>query len=406
MDIDNALIGRRVRELRSWRTMNLSALAGLAGMSVSYLSMIERGERPVTKRATLEALARALQVSPTDLTGKPWEQSTDQAEGQAHASLVAIAAAMDAYELGDDSGEQAREWPQVAADVRRLVEAQQIRADYAEMGGLIPQLLSELHTLYVRDPVHRREILLALVRCYSSAVWMAKLGRQDGLTLMAAMAAQRCSEELGSPQWRGYTTWLRGVTTGSLNRAKQYQRATAMADELAPGLNNPEITQAYGQLHLSAALAAAAQADRDTAATHLDEAAAVADRLDHEVGTFAQVWFGRTNVRIWRVTIGVELGDGPALAEIARDVHVDAIPSPARQAVFHATYGRALLAESRTRDEGLAEILRAEHLAPQHIRGDVFVRESVADELRRARRDAGGRELRGLAWRMGVAPTG
>ncbi|MGH3769880.1 MAG: hypothetical protein ACRDRW_00525 [Pseudonocardiaceae bacterium] len=33
-------------------------------------------------------------------------------------------------------------------------------------------------------------------------------------------------------------------------------------------------------------------------------------------------------------------------------------------------------------------------------------REAVADLLRRARRDAGGRELRGLAWRMGVAPVG
>jgi hypothetical protein len=47
----------------------------------------------------------------------------------------------------------------------------------------------------------------------------------------------------------------------------------------------------------------------------------------------------------------------------------------------------------------------AEHLAPQLIHNDLLVRETVAGLLRQARRDAGGRELRGLAWRMEVAPV-
>src|SRR3712207_8285188 len=54
----------------------------------------------------------------------------------------------------------------------------------------------------------------------------------------------------------------------------------------------------------SAALSAAAQSDRDTATTHLNEAGEVAGRIDTEVGTFARAWFGRTNVGIWRVSIG------------------------------------------------------------------------------------------------------
>jgi hypothetical protein len=223
---------------------------------------------------------------------------------------------------------------------------------------------------------------------------------------MAAKAAQRCAEELQSPQWRGYTTWLRGVTTGSLSRSQQYRRAVAMADDLRPSLDDPEVIQAYGQLHLSAALAAAAQVDRDTAMTHLDEAAAIADRLDVEVGTFAKVWFGRTNVGIWRTTIGLELGDGATVAEVARDLRVEGIPSPARRAVFYANVGRSLLPEAATRDTGLKLLLRAETLAPQHIRHDVFLREAIGDQLRTARRDANGRELRGLAYRMGIAPSG
>jgi hypothetical protein len=54
----------------------------------------------------------------------------------------------------------------------------------------------------------------------------------------------------------------------------------------------------------------------------------------------------------------------------------------------------------------MTALLTAEKLAPQRIRNDVFIREAVADQIRAARREAGGRELRGLAWRLGVAPTG
>ena len=48
---------------------------------------------------------------------------------------------------------------------------------------------------------------------------------------------------------------------------------------------------------------------------------------------------------------------------------------------------------------------RAERLAPQRIRTNPFVRAVVTDLLRRARRDAGGRELRSMAYRMGLASS-
>jgi len=405
MDIEDAHIGRRLREVRSWRRLSLSAVAGLAGITPAYLSMLERGLRPVARRQTLESLSHALRVSPSELTGKPWDQPTSRGS-ETHPDLVALAASLDAFELGEDPGGEVRDWPAVAADVDRLVDLMQLTADYVAQGEMLPGLLRELHALYLRNPQHRPDVLLALTRCYSSATWVAKLLGSDGLTLMAAMRAQHCADELGSVQWSGYTTWLRGVTTGSLNRAKQYERAVAKADTLVSGLDDPEVVQAYGQLHLSAALAAAAQADRDTAMTHLNEAGAVADRLDVEVGDFAKVWFGKTNVGIWRTTLGLEFGDGAKVAEDARSVQIEMIPSPARRSVFFANVGRALLSNKKSHATGLSLILRAEQLAPQHIRGDVFLREAVADLLRQARRDAGGRDLRGLAWRMGIAPTG
>ncbi|MGH3429139.1 MAG: hypothetical protein ACRDQZ_16490, partial [Mycobacteriales bacterium] len=100
------------------------------------------------------------------------------------------------------------------------------------------------------------------------------------------------------------------------------------------------------------------------------------------------------------------LGEHGQAIEAAKAVHPELLPVPVRQAGFWIEFGRALVAERKTREEGLRVLLRAERLAPQRVRNDLFVREAVADLLRQARRDAGGRELRGLAWRMGVAPTG
>jgi hypothetical protein len=68
-------------------------------------------------------------------------------------------------------------------------------------------------------------------------------------------------------------------------------------------------------LHLNAAFACAAQHYAEDTVTHLDEAAALADGLDDEVGAFANLRFGRTIVGMWRVSVATELGDGGRVAE-------------------------------------------------------------------------------------------
>lgn len=403
MNLEETHVGSRVRQIRHWRGMSLTATAGLAGMSYAYLSMIERGQRPVTKRSTLEALATALRVSPADLVDRPWERTPDQAN---QTDIGAVVAALDAYELGEDPGGPVRDWPEVEAAVRAAEDLLHVHTDYAGLADLLPGLLGELHGLYVRKPELRRQVLLGLIQAYMQTVALTRnfSGGSDGLSLLAAMAMERCADELASPQWRAVATWERCFAAGSLNRGQQYRRAVGRAEELVPHLDKPEVFQAYGMLHLSAALAAAAQADRATAMTHLDEAGRLAERQDAEVGHFAKMWFGRANVGIWRVSIGLELGDSAKVVETARGVHVKAIPSPNRHAEFFAELGRAMLAEKRSRDDGLTMLLRAEKLAPQKLHANVFVREAVSDLLRVGKREASGRELRGLAYRMGIAP--
>ncbi|HEY6424438.1 MAG TPA: helix-turn-helix transcriptional regulator [Pseudonocardiaceae bacterium] len=402
---DAKALGTRLREVRSWRQLTLREAAGLAGLSFSFWGQVERGEKAVANRKTLEAMATALRVHPTELSGQPWTPQ-DAVGADAHAGLMAIETALERYELGTDPEVTVRAWPEIQADLDRLVKITHWTSDHAAMGELAPALIGELLGAYLLLPQRRQEVLLGLMSAYTSAMWTTKRLGGRGLPTLAARAVQQCAEELSDPVWLGYAAWLRGNATGQLDRAAQYRRSVAAAENLTSELDSGDALQAYGMLHLSAALAAGAQADHATAATHLEEAAALAARMDTEVGTWAHLWFGPTNVGIWRTSLAVELGEHGQALEAAKTVHPELLPGAVRQAEYWAEVGRALVAGKKTREKGVRVLLHAEQLAPQLIRNDLFVRETVSDLLRQARRDAGGRELRGLAWRMGVAPIG
>lgn len=400
-----ATVGSRVRQLRRWRQLSPRQAAGLAGLSSPVWAQIERGDKPVSNRGTLEAMARVLRVHPSAVTGQPWAPR-DVLSSEAHAGLIAMETALERYDLGADPEIPVRDWPLIATDLESLAKLMHWSADYAGQGELTPGLLGELHGAYVRLPQHRREVLLGLIMAYSSVMWTTKRLGVRAVPTLAARAVRQCAEALEDPVWLGYAAYLRGDATGYLDRAAQYRRCVATAQALTGQLDDAEVVQACGMLHLSAALAAAARADRDTATTHLAEASALAARMDTEAGSWAHLWFGPTTVGIWRTSLAVELGEYAQAVRAAQTVRPELVPSTARQAAFWAELGRALTADKKTREKGVRALLHAEQLAPQRIYHDVFVRETIADLLRQAHREAGGRELRNLAWRMGVSPIG
>lgn len=79
-------IGARLRALRRWRGMTLDQLAGQAGLSKSFLSMAERGQRSLDRRSHIAALADALHVSETDLVGGP-HLGPDHGQSDPHAVI-------------------------------------------------------------------------------------------------------------------------------------------------------------------------------------------------------------------------------------------------------------------------------------------------------------------------------
>ncbi|MGH3822102.1 MAG: helix-turn-helix domain-containing protein [Pseudonocardiaceae bacterium] len=400
---DAKAFGLRLLELRRWRGLTLREAAGLAGLSFSFWGQVERGEKEVNSRKTLEAMAGALRVHPSELTEHPWAPR-DEAGTAANAGLRAMATALEDYELGADPGLPGRPWPQLAEDVQRLITTMVWTGDYAGQCELAPVLIGELHGAYLHLPQQRSEVLVGLMNAYSSVVWTSVRLGALGLPSLAARAVQQCAEILDDPVWLGYATRVRGSATGQLNRVAHYPRSVAAAESLSSQLDNGEALLACGLLHLDAALAAGAQADRDTAAVHLQEASALASRMDTEVGILADLGFGLTTVATCKTAIAMELREPGQALDAAKTARPELHPSVSHQAWFWANVGRALAAEKRTREKAVRVLVHAEQMAPQRIHNNLLVREVVADLLRQALSQAGRRELRALAWRMGLTP--
>lgn len=405
MDIDDAHIGRRVREIRHWRGMSLTATAGLAGISQPYLSQIERGQRPVTKRSLLEGLAHALKVSPTELTSTPYAPS-DDASAESHTAMATLADVLGGWWLGEVPDAPGRPLAEVLADLQQFHSARNSSGprgagDYAAQVEVLAPLIRDLLAASA-GPTARRQALAPLLTAYHVAGSIAARLRIPGMPSLAADRMRQVADELDDPVWQAVASWGRAHFLSGTNRERQYELAVAVADQASP--DRPETR---GMANLTAALAAAAQGHADLAETHLTEAAAVAELIEPDTSPWPSgvMQFGRTNVGIFKVTIGVELGQGARVAEVASTVRPETI-SRGRQASFWVEYGRGLLAERRTREAGLRALVRAEQVAPQQVRSNVFAREAVTNLLTAARREAGGRDLRWLAHRMGIAPTG
>jgi transcriptional regulator with XRE-family HTH domain len=67
----NVTIGLRLRRIREARGKSQEVIAGLAGITPSYLSLLESGKRALNGYSLIVALAKALDISPSELIGVP-----------------------------------------------------------------------------------------------------------------------------------------------------------------------------------------------------------------------------------------------------------------------------------------------------------------------------------------------
>lgn len=373
-------IGEKVAEWRKRRGKSQEVLAGLSGLSQPYLSQIERGRRPVERRSTLVALAAALEVSVSELTGQTGDP-THPWKAPATGAVPAIREAL----IMRDAGE-VRPGDGASADA---AVAAVTAADYRAAASLLPGLLGSAGGV---------ELVQA---SYAAVSCLVHLGYVD-LAREAARLGIAAANDLEDPAWLAVAQWVYARALPNEVSGHAAQVALRAAEQVQPYIADPRSRQAYGMLHLQAALRSAVADDGPAATSHVAEAEVEAATLGDPDGPgLCRLGFGPTNAAIWHTVVLTEIGDTERAAATAATVQPARLPIPHRQAMFWLDYGRTLAALRRDPD-AIVAFLRAEAIAPQLVRLLPVVQDTIGVIWRRTRRNAVSVPLRRAAAMVGL----
>lgn len=390
-------IGARIQARRQLRKWSIRQAAGLANVAPSTWLRIERGEMR-TDRYMIAELAAALDCTVSELTGQP-HSPADRALETAQSWVDPMWQALVETAPDEPPAGPARPLAELTARMD-LLDARRTKSDYAAVGQILPDLLRDLHAA-THGP-DARYALAALVDATNTARGTLRaLGRIAEAT-MAAERCQQAAERLEEPVPLAVAGWARAnVAAGGGSYRRSLTLTTRAADELRQHLGADGALAMLGMLHLSSALAELRTRPEDAFA-HLDEAAGLAARTGETRVWW--MWFGPTNVGIWRMGIEVDAGEPGRAVEVAGRLHPTDLESADRQATYHLEFARALTDLGNARQpEAVRALLIAERLAPQRMRSYTVARETARYLHDRTWRAAGGSALRAMCERMGVA---
>jgi len=192
VDDDARTIGQRLWRIRSARRKSLRVVAGLAGISKSTLSQVERGERALDSLSEIVALANALQIAPSELTKLPVPAP---ANGDTDAGVQAVRLALRAV-VHDVPGGLALPAEVLRARVTAAVEALCRCEDEREVGVALPGLIRDLHTSIAagRD-VAELLPLSAWLHTQVTVPWLRLAGSSPDLCSQAIQLAYQAARE-------------------------------------------------------------------------------------------------------------------------------------------------------------------------------------------------------------------
>jgi transcriptional regulator with XRE-family HTH domain len=201
---DAQTIGARLRLIRNSRRESLRVVAGLAGMSKSRLSEIERGECVLDGISEIVALANALQIAPSELMRLPVPAP---ANGETDSGVEAVRSALMAVGRNRPSGQV------VPLEVLRVRVTATLGAHYScrqdhEVGAALPVLIRDLHTSIAagRDVARLLE-LAVLLHAGATTGWLRVAGAPLDLRERAAQLAHQVAQHRDTPTALGLATW-------------------------------------------------------------------------------------------------------------------------------------------------------------------------------------------------------
>lgn len=385
--------GARIKYWRLRRNgMTQAVLAGLSGVSQSYISQVEAGRKMIDRRSTLVQIAKALRVTVADLLGQPGDP-TDPVKAGAADAVPTVWAALIEIEEGERR-HGTRPLEQVQSDITRLDQLR-TRSDYAAMMTELPDLLHNAAAL--------GGLPLAQA-AYQASACLRVLGYRH-LSLTAAKIAVTAAQDAEHAAWVGasrftYTLALPVEAAGVASRVA----TRALTDLQAAASGSTDARQMLGQLHLAAGFTATVDGRTAEARAHLAEATREANSLGdpEDGGGFNQSCFGPTNVGLWHMAIAAEMGEHGRVIELAREVRPDPLRMMNRHQAYWMTLGSALTHTGRHDNEALVAFIRAERAAPSTFAMNPVGHDAVITMVRRARRRSVSGDLRVLARRIGI----
>ncbi|WP_223839933.1 helix-turn-helix domain-containing protein [Saccharopolyspora pogona] len=192
----------------------------MAGISPSYLSRLESGERALDRRSLIVALAHALEVAPSEITGSalpiPREPDDDRALTEIRLTLLAVSL--------DEPRGAVQPIEHLQARVQSVLGAQN-DAGNDVVGAALPSLIRDLHST---ANAHRHEPdvlrLLTLAHMQGTQAWLATVGAPMDLSWQAATLARQAAERLAEPvslAVGAYGTALGLLSAGAFDLASQ-----------------------------------------------------------------------------------------------------------------------------------------------------------------------------------------
>ncbi|MGH3763947.1 MAG: helix-turn-helix domain-containing protein [Pseudonocardiaceae bacterium] len=388
-------IGRRLRQIRKSRGKSLVVIAGLAGMSKSQLDRIERGVVALDKLSEIVALADALQIAPSDLMRLPVPAP---ANGHTDSATEAVRLALDAI---DATGLDGLVLPvAVLRDQVARIHAQRRACQFAAVATDLPTLIRNLHTTLAAG-ADRGELLdLAVsLHVHVTRLWLYRVAAPTDLIRRTAFLAQRLAQQRDEVTALGLAGF---AVVDTLLSGGAFELGRAVLGSLTVPPVTADTAGLVAQLTMCHAQAAVLDGRPGDVAAPMDAAAELAERF----GATGDDSLGCDNspaeVGLRRIWLALEVGEPDQAVRVARDVQPEQHPFLSGRAHHWMRYGQALAQLRGCRDDAVRALRTAEDIFPIRVSRDPLVRDVIATLLPGARRDAVGRELRGMAYRAGL----
>ncbi|QXJ21043.1 helix-turn-helix domain-containing protein [Actinomadura graeca] len=342
-DLAGQRTGRRIQILRERRGLSRPTLAGLVGMSGSWLKDVERGRLLPPRLPTLVKLAEALGVGDVALLA-----GTDMNIGDAasipmasfaripHEAIPAIRQAVRDPLLTVPGADGPLDIAALADRVRhawRLWHGS--KTHRTDVGRILPALIRDARIAErVAEPEQRREANAVLSDVYALVQHEIVWASEPELIWVVADRGVSAAHSADRPVALAGAAWTLAIVQRSMGDLDGAIRLVADAAALLrPRLDDgPVGLQAmYGALQLHAATTSARAGREGDALRYLDEGGKAAERLPKG---YHHPWtqFGTSNVAVHAVSVGADLSKSATARDRARQIDPDTIPSRERRA--------------------------------------------------------------------------